>query len=458
MNSSFDEVGRVRQCVNTNQVLISDATGNSPPLKCDLPQNLEASVSAVIPRSAIFASDDHNTGIAVEAVWSQAGHIDGSPSKVMQHSSSVKSLESVIHALRNTAKCTPSTSQWVGTGNPASSTHHNGVSSDAVMFNGKSKHSASLQFSLERNDVNSSSYNQSASVSVSAAGAPAQMTGTPDLPTGGSSSDDPYPVFLPNFPAAMAETMSIESSPPEASKQEVEATTFSSCCVSPLSQSNLDMENAIGTSPSTPDSWMPERKAEEATASSTATCVTSEPADNSRSPLHEDLDSTTSNETQEDHVTVDGAGEEPAVQENTAASSSGNGAFFDFLLTQGSEFNPTMKFQIVELIKSEFGRKMTAFNTEICQTETEKRNLEAKIRNSKLALQQKEEEKLRLFAEIDQLQKNIVQATEKHKTLSQQCVKLRKESEAVKRKISSCEEVEKELFGSPAKAKKSLDR
>ena len=439
-------------------MIFSDAIGHSPPLKCDLPQNLEASVSAVIPRSAIFASDDHNTGIAVEAVWSQAGHIDGSPSKVMQHSSSVKTLESVIHALRNTAKCTPSTSQRTGTGSPASSSHHNGVSLDALMFNGKLQDSAILQFSSKSNDVNSSSYNRSASVSVLAAGTPTQMTGTPDFPAGGSSSDDPYPVFLPNFPAAMAETMCSESSPPELTKQEAETATFSSCCVSPSSQSNLDMENAIGSSPSTPDSWMPERKAEEATASSTATCVTSEPANNNRSPLHEDLDSTTSNEMQTDHVTADGAGEEPAVQEDTAASSSGNSAFFDFLLTQGSEFNPTMKFQIVELIKSEFGKKMTAFNTEICQTETEKRNLEAKIRNSKLALQQKEEEKQRLSAEMDQLQKNIVQATEKHKTLSQQCVKLRKESEAVKRKISSCEEVEKELFGSPLKAKKSLDR
>ena len=436
-------------------MLFSDATGNSPPLRCDLPQNLEASVSAVIPRSAIFASEDHNTGIAVEAVWSQAGHIDGSPSKVMQHGSSVKTLESVIHALRNTAKCTPSTSQQTGTGSPASSSHHNGVSSDAAMFNSKSQDSASLQLTSESNDANSPSYNQSVFVSASAAGASAQVTGTPDFTTGGLSRDDPYPVFLPNFSGAIAES---ESSPPEVTKQEVEATSFSSCCVSPLSQSNLDMENAVGASPSTPDSWMLEQKTEEATASSTATCVTSEPTDNSQSPLHEDLDSTTSNETQKDHVTTDGAEEEPEVQENTAASSSGNGAFFDFLLTQGSEFNPAMKFQIVELIKSEFGKKMTAFNTEICQTETEKRNLEAKIRNSKLTLQQKEEEKLRLFADIDQLQKDIVQATEKHKSLSQQCVKLRKESEAVKRKISSCEEVEKELFGSPAKTKKSLDR
>ena len=439
-------------------MLFSDAIDNSSPLKCDLPQNLHASVSAVIPRSAIFASDVNITGIAVEAVWSQAGHIDGSPSKVMQHGSSVKTLESVIHALHNTAKTTPFTSQQIGQGAPASSDQLSEVSSDAVLLNGKPQNSASLQLTSESNDVNSSSYSQSASgasVSVSVAGVSAQVASTPDFPSGDSSSDDPYPVFLPNFPAAIVES---EPSPPQGTKQEVEAATFSSCCVSPLSQGNVDTENAFGASPSTPDSWMLERKSEEATASSSATCVPSEPAVHSRSPLHEDLDSTTSNETRKDHLTADCTEEEPAVQENTAASSSGNGAFFDFLLTQGSEFNPTMKYQIVELIKSEFGKKMTAFNTEISQTETEKRNLEVEIKNFKLSLQQKEEEKLRLFAEIDCLQKNIVQATEKHKTLSHQCGKLRKESEAVKRKISSCEEVEKELFGSPAKTKKLLDR
>lgn len=444
----------IRQGISTNKVLFSDAIDNSASLKCDLPQNLHASVSAVIPRSAIFASDVNITGIAVEAVWSQAGHIDGSPSKVMQHGSSVKTLESVIHALHNTAKTTPSTSQQIGKGAQAASNQPNEVSSDAVMLNGESQNSASLQLTSESNDVNSCSYNQSASVSVSVAGVSAQ-TATPDIPSGDSSSDDPYPVFLPNFPAAIVES---EPSPPEGTKQEVEAATFSSCCVSPLSQGNGDTGNAFGASPSTPDSWMLERKSEEATASSTATCVPSEPAVHSRSPLPEDLDSTTSNETQKGHLTADYTEEEPAVQENTAASSSGNGAFFDFLLTQGSEFNPTMKYQIVELIKSEFGKKMTAFNTEISQTETEKRNLEVAIKNFKLSLQQKEEEKLRLFAEIDCLQKNIVQATEKHKTLSHQCVKLRKESEAVKRKISSCDEVEKELFGSPAKTKKLLDR
>lgn len=436
-------------------MLFSDAIDNSAPLKCDLPQNLHASVSAVIPRSAILASDVNITGIAVEAVWSQAGHIDGPPSKVMQHGSSVKTLESVIHALHNTAKTTPSTSQQIGEGTPASSNHRNEVSSDAVMLNGKSQDSASLQLTSESNDVNSSSYDQSASVSVSVAGVSAQVAATPDFPSGDSSSDDPYPVFLPNFPTAIVES---EPSPPEGTKQEVEAATFPSCCVSPLSQGNVDTENAFGASPSTPDSWMLGSKSDEATASSTATCVPSEPAVHSRSPLHEDLDSTTSNETQKDHLTTDSTEEEPAVQENTAASSSGNGAFFDFLLTQGSEFNPTMKYQIVELIKGEFGKKMTAFNTEISQTETEKRNLEVEIKNFKLSLRQKEEEKLRLFAEIDCLQKNIVQATEKHKTLSHQCLKLRKESEAVKRKISSCEEVEKELFGSPVKTKKLLDR
>lgn len=434
-----------------------DTFSSSPPLNCNLPQNLEASVSAVLPRSAIFAKDD-STDIAVEAVWSQAGQVDGSPSKGMQHGSSIKSLESVVLALRNTAKCTPSTSQQTSTGSPGSSTHHiNGLSSDAMVLNGKSQDSAMLELTSECRDVNSSSYIQSVSVSVSTAGLPAQTTAVSEFPPGSLSNEDPYPVFLPNFPTPRSETKGSESSPHEVAKQEVEV-TFSPCCVSPLSQSNSEMENPAGASPSTPDSWMPGPEGEEVTASSSAGCITSQLATNGHSSSHEDLNSTTSNETQKDHSTTDVAEEEKAVQENTAASSSGNSAFFDFLLTQGSEFNPAMKFQIVELIKSEFGKKMTAFNTEICQTEKEKRNLEAEIRNSKLTLQHKEEEKLRLFAEIDQLQKNIEQAMEKHKTLSQQCVKLKEESEAVNRKISSCEEVEKELCGSPAKMRKLLDR
>lgn len=36
-------------------------------------------------------------------------------------------------------------------------------------------------------------------------------------------------------------------------------------------------------------------------------------------------------------------------------------------------------------------------------------------------------------------------------------MKLKEDSEVVKRKISSCEEVEKELFGTPAKMQKLLD-
>ncbi len=444
----------------TNKSLFSDTFVNSPPLNCNLPQNLEASVSAVFPRSAIFEKDDHSADITVEAVWSQAGQVDGSSSKAVQHGSSIKSLESVVLALRNTARCTPSTSQQTSTGIPGSSSHHNGLpglSSDVVMLNGKSQDSARMDSTSECRDVNSSSYVKSVSVSVSAAGLQVQNDGVPVFSPGGLSNEDPYPVFLPSFPTLRSETNCSETAPPEVAKPEVEV-TFSPCSVSPMSQSNLEMENATVASPSTPDSWMPGHEREEATASSPAACVASQSATNGHSSSHEDLDTTTSNETQKDHGSVDIAEKEQALQENTTASTSGNSAFFDFLLTQGSEFNPAMKFQIVELIKSEFGKKMTAFNTEICQTETEKRNLEAEIRNSKLKLQQKEEEKLRLFAEIDQLQKNIVQATEKHKTLSQQCVKLKDESEAVKRKISSCEEVERELLGSPAKMKKIVDR
>lgn len=388
-------------------------------------------------------------------MWSQAGQVDVSPSKSTQQGSTKKALESVVLALHSTAKCTP-TSQQTSTGIAGSSIHHNGLpvpSSDAVVFNGKSQDSARLESTSEGRDLNSSSYIQSSSVQVSAA--INQRTDVPDFSPGGFSNEDPYPVFLPNFPAAKSDTECSEPSPPEVTKKEGEV-TFSPCCVSPLSQSNLEMEAAAGASPS-PDSWMPGREREEPDASSAA-CYASQLVTNGHPSPHEDLDSTTSNETQKNHAMDEVAEEELAVQENATASSSGNSAFFDFLLNQGSEFNPTMKFQIVELIKSEFGKKMTAFNTEIYQNETEKRNLEEEIRNSRLALQQKEEEKRRLFAEIEQLKKNIVQATEKHKTLSQQCVKLKEESEAVKRKISSCEEVEKELVGSPAKMKKLMER
>lgn len=440
--------------VLSNEGLFSDT---SPTPSSNLPQNLEASVCAVLPRSGIFTKDNHSTAdIAVEAVWSQAGQVDVSPSKSTQQGS-IKSLESVVLALHSTAKCTP-TSQTTSTGSPGSSTHRNGLpvpSSDAVVFSGKSKDSARLESTSEGRGLNSSSYIQSSSVPVSEAGLITQRTDVPDFSPGGFSNEDPYPVFLPNFPPAKSDTECSEPSPPEVTKKEGEV-TFSPCCVSPFSQSNLEVEAATGASPS-PDSWMPGREQEELTASSAA-CFTSQLVTNGHPSPHEDLDSTTSNETEKDHAMDEVAEEEQAVQENTTASSSGNSAFFDFLLNQGSEFNPTMKFQIVELIKGEFGKKMTAFNTEIYQTETEKRNLEEEIRNSRLALQQKEEEKRRLFAEIEQLKKNIVQATERHKTLSQQCVKLREESETVKRKISSCEEVEKELFGSPAKMKKLVER
>ena len=93
---------------------------------------------------------------------------------------------------------------------------------------------------------------------------------------------------------------------------------------------------------------------------------------------------------------------------------------------------------------------MAVFNSELSQTEIEKRRLEAEIQSSRMKLQQKEEEKLRLFTDIDNLQKSIAVAVERQKMLAEQAKKLKEESKAVKRKISSCEEVERGLCCSPA--------
>lgn len=441
---------------NSNNILFSDTFSSSPTTSCDLPQSHEPSVFTGIARSPIFTNDDHNTDITVQAVWSQATPVGGSPSKGTQHVSSIKSLESVVLSLHNTAKSTATPSQQSSTGSPGSSTHNGspGLSPNASMVNGKSQDSVSLELTSECRDANSTvcGYVDSDPVSLASTKVPAQISRFEDFSSRRFSSDEPYPVFLPSFPAPQSETECNESSPLEVAKKEVEV-TFPSCCVSPLTQNNLELENAVGASPSTPDSRMPSSEGE-ATASSSAPCVTSLAASSRQSPSHEDLDSTTTNE-QNGQVTDDSADEKQPVG---TASSSGDSAFFEFLLTQGSDFNPAMKFQIVELIKGEFGKKMAGFNMEMFKMETEKRNLESEIQNSKLKLQQKEEERLRLFTEIEKLQKNIVEATEKHKSLSEKCMKLKEDSEVVKRKISSCEEVEKELFGTPNKMKKLVDR
>ena len=417
---------------------------SSSPLSCEQPQKTEAAVSAIITCTPNLSNNGRDPDIAVKAVWSQAGQEEASPSKVTQQGSSLKSLESVVLSLRTTAQGT--TSEHPSTGTPASN-HYDGSPTDVVVFDRQSRDSTTLETSECRGD-SSSSCMDCESLPVSSNGNPAH-SGSEDFASQGLSNDEPYPVFLPNFPASRLETFDCtHSSAHEITKQEIDL-TFSQCHVSPLSQSNSEVGNHVAASPSTPDSWTLGHEARE----SIATPVTSNGLSH--------LDFTTKTVEEKNHGIANSVSSEKdtTVPENSKASSStGDSAFFDFLLTQGSEFNPSMKFQIVELIKSEFGKKMASFDTEICQTETEKRRLEAEIRNSQLRLKQKEEEKLRLFAEIDNLQKGIVRATEKHKMLAQQCVKLKEESNAVKRKISSCEEVEKELFGSPAKTNKLAER
>ena len=358
----------------------------------------------------------------MKAVWSQAGQVQGHPLRGAQHGPSLKSLESVVLSLHSTAKSTAS--QHLHTGTP--------TSSDVVVLDGQLKDSANLE---------TSDYRGGDSPSGSSNDIPAH-SGAEDFASQGSSNGEPYPVFLPNFPGSKSEGECTNSSPHEITKHEVDL-TYSPYCVSPP-QNNLEPENHIGVSPSTSDSGAQGHESEESTATSAM----------SNGLYH--LESTGRSVAGKHLIISHSVGQEKDQrdEENAKASSTGDSAFFDFLLRQGSEFNPSIKFQIVELIKSEFGKKMASFDSEICQTETEKRRLEAEIHNSKLKLHQKEEEKLRLFAEIDNLQKSIVQATEKHRVLVEQCDKLKVESSAVKRKISSCEEVERELCGSPAKLDK----
>ena len=366
----------------------------------------------------------------MKAVWSQAGQVQEHPLRGAQYGSSLKSLESVVQSLHSTA------SQQIYTGTPTSSKDFNGSSSDVVVFNGQLQDSTTLETSDYRGDD---------SLSVSSNDIPA-YSGAEDFTSPGSSSGEPYPVFLPNFSGSKSETHCTNSSSHEIAKHEGDL-THSPYSVS-LPQNNLEPENHVGVSPSTPDSEVQGNESE-------VSAVTSLMA-NGLCHLESAGRSVAGKHLVLSHSV--GAEKDQRVEESAMASSTGDSAFFDFLLRQGSEFNPSIKFQIVELIKSEFGKKMASFDSEICLTETEKQRLEAEIHNNKIKLQQKEEEKLRLFTEIDNLQKSIIQATEKHKVLVQQCNKLKVESNAVKRKISSCEEVERELCGNPAKLNKLSER
>jgi len=433
---------------NAEDVFVISSSPN-----CEQQQQYEASVSPVVTSTPHVTSNSHDTEIAVKAVWSEAEMVERDTPRGTQHGSSLKSLESVVMSLHNTAKGTAShhtntgdpVTQHPGTGNQASPDIYNGSSSDEVVFVGRSHGPTNLEMTAECRDDSSSSCLECESLSLSPNGIPAH-TSDEDFASQGLSSDDPYPVFLPNFPVSRSEKDCTNSSPCETVKQEIDL-TYSPCSVSPLPRNSLEVENHVSASPSSPHSMTQGHEAEESVAIPTKANGLSHLDSAMRYIAGKDRGIT---------LTADSQIETP-IKENSKAASTGDSAFFDFLLTQGSEFNPAMKFQIVELIKSEFGKKMASFDSEICQTETEKRRLEAEIHNSKLKLQQKEEEKLRLFAEIENLQKSIVEATEKHKILAQHCTKLREESSAVKRKISSCEEVEREMCGSPAKTNKSAE-
>lgn len=397
---------------------ISDLCTSSSLLNCALPQDSEAAFSAVVTTTPY-------PEVTVKAVWSQAGEVQGRLLKGTQPGSSPKSLESVVLSLRTSAKGVASQHPYTGTS--TSLNQYNEMSTDAVVSDGESQEAPSdcrseNSLSLSSNGIVGHSHRD-------------------NFAAQGLSHDEPYPVFLPNL--LVSETDCANSSPHEIMKQE-EDLAYSPCCVSPLSQNSSEVENHVGVSPSTSDSRAQDHVSEESVATSAMS--------NGLSHIESAVISKA-----ETHVAISPSASH-RVAENSNASPAGDSAFFEFLLTQGSEFNPSIKFQIVELIKGEFGKKMANCNSEICQTETEKRRLEAEIHNSKVKLQQKEEEKLRLFAEIDNLQRNIVEATEKHRMVVQQCEKLREESIAVKRKISSCEEVERELCGTPAKSSKLAER
>lgn len=430
---------------NCKTFLFTDVNGSSSPTNCDPLLSIEASGLTRITTSPSFTND-----ITVQAVWSKAPQAAGSSSKGMQKVTPVRSLESVVLSLRNTAKSSATPAGKSHTGSPSSPTQNelSVLSPNPFLVNEKSKDPVGLELGSDFGEENSSGFVDNETISPGSGEVPSQISGNAveDFPVRRFSGDEPYPVFLPNFSQS-----EVECSESDIEKQGVRD-TFSSCCPPSSHQSNVELENSVGMSPSTPDSWMLSSE-REATASSSTSCVASLAGSSQQSPPHKHLDSTTTTK-QNGQVTADSAEDKRPVG---TASSSGDSAFFDFLLTQGSDFNPSMKLQIVELIKGEFGKKMTGFNMEIFKVETEKKNLESEIKSSKLKLQQKEEERRRLFADIEKLQRNIVQATEKHKVLSEKCMKLKEDSEVVKRKISSCEEVEKELFGTPAKMQKFLD-
>ena len=390
------------------------------PLNSDLHQNSEVSVSGESSSTSYSESrNDCNRGITVKDVWRKAGQVKGTLTKGMQHGSTLtcKSLESVVLSLHNTAKGTKEMSS--PNADECDSHLH-----DAVR----------IQLSPECSAINC------IHPTILQNGDQSHTDSDEGVVLPVLSSEGPYPVFLPNFQTCGSETNGTISPLQEDIKQEVDL-NLSPSDVPSSSPNNVEVEVHGSASPSALDSWTQRHEIDETT-------VTAAASNNALSYAECTTESASENEC----GTSNASDPEKAEAEGgiIKASSKGDSAFFDFLLTQEREFNPAMKFQIVELIKSEYGKKMAVFNSELSQTEIEKRRLEAEIQSSRMKLQQKEEEKLRLFTDIDNLQKSIAVAVERQKMLAEQAKKLKEESKVVKRKISSCEEVERGLCCSPA--------
>ena len=384
-------------------------------LNSDPHQSSEVSVSgesSSTPSSESRNDCDH--GVTVKDVWSKAGQVKGTLTKGKQPTLTCKSLESVVLSLHSTAKGTKEMSL-------PNADECDSYSHDAVRIHLSPECSAinCIHPTILQNGDQSPTDRDEGIV----------------LPV--LSSEGPYPVFLPNIQMSGSETNGTISLLQGDIKQEVDL-NLSSSDIPSSSPNNVEVEVHGSASPSTLDSLTQRHEIHETTVTAAASNGLSYAGCTTKSATENECGTSHSNN------------QEKAEGGIIKASSTGDSAFFDFLLTQESEFNPAMKFQIVELIKSEYGKKMAVFDSELSKTEIEKRRLEAEIHSSHMKLQQKEEEKLRLFTEIDNLQKSIAIAVERQKLLAEQAKKLTEESKAVKRKISSCEEVERGLCCSPA--------
>ena len=400
-------------------------------MNCELSQEVGSLIPGATTNTPVLVNQQESE-IAVKAVWSQAGKTSCCPpSKPLQGNPPPKSLESVVLSLHSSARATASESSRL----------------DNAVTQGLPVVCAVLP------DVLSC---QEASVDADSSEGTTRCKG--DDPHNAVeaniefavSSDEPYPVLIPNFSTLRAEAKYAFCS---ASETTEERNITSVSTASEASFRHIDFQNKVCTPPLSPEVWLQEEEeeSEAAIASSSGHVLPQTSGVSSQNAL--DLEAVVS-ETEKDGYDACLS----SSQENHTTSSSGDNVFFDFLVAQGSEFNPAMKRQIVELIKGEFGKTMETCDAAILKNEKEQNLVEEEIRNASIKLQQKEQEKLGLIGEIDVLRRNILQATEKLKTISQHQIKLKEKSTTVKRKILSCEKVEKELGGTVAKQTKSSER